>query len=66
MTYATFINNPQYLLSLHDAESSQSSRMSTNRNRNYPIRVTAEGPRNVPINVMLVRRTGAEQKERLV
>ncbi|KAI5121454.1 hypothetical protein M0805_009562 [Coniferiporia weirii] len=74
-TYLTFMNNPQYRLRLHPdrgsypplaASSRSSGSRGTNRVAKTTVRLIVEGPRNVPLNVMLLWRTEKESGERVI
>ncbi|KAH8115292.1 cysteine proteinase [Phellopilus nigrolimitatus] len=81
-TYPTFMNNPQYRLRLQPdrLSTSSSSRGSSSRtlasregatratgkaSKTF-LRLVVEGPRNVPLNVMLVWRSEIESGERVI
>ncbi|EJD08078.1 cysteine proteinase [Fomitiporia mediterranea MF3/22] len=67
-TYSTFMNNPQYRLRLYpDSRGSVTNQSGVmERMRRSLVRLIVEGPRNIPLNVMLVWRTEAEAKERVL
>ena len=59
-TYPTFMNNPQFSMRIHP-ESSANKRVDrgfTKPTEKVNALITVEGPRNIPLNVMLVRYEG--------
>lgn len=57
------MNNPQYRLRLHPED--HAGRARNERVRKGAVRLTVEGPRDVPLNVMLVWRSENENRERV-
>lgn len=61
------MNNPQYRLRLHSKNISGSNQTKRiGKDEKSPLRLFVEGPRNVPLNVMLVWRREEESKERVM
>ncbi|KAL5521398.1 hypothetical protein ACEPAG_9324 [Sanghuangporus baumii] len=63
-TYPTFMNNPQYWLRLHPEDIADQAG-SVEKMRKGTVRLTVEGQRDVPLNVMLIWRSAEQSRERV-
>lgn len=60
------MNNPQYMLKLHPQTRGQVEMLGNEKAKKAQVRLAVEGPRNVPINIMLMWRDEGVSNERVI